>query len=184
MKMTPRSEAKQKGLSRYFTGKPCPRGHVCERWTDNGNCVDCRIKGLWRLKDSYDDDTGLKLCRKCDTRKPLSHFSKLSANTKNGRNAHCRDCFSNFHKVYRKKTSSNISAKYNRDSRKRHPEKFKARAKLAYAIKIGKIIKPTQCSKCLSCSGKLHGHHHDYEKPLDVTWLCNKCHGEEHRIYA
>lgn len=26
---------------RYFTGQPCLRGHICERYTSNKNCVDC-----------------------------------------------------------------------------------------------------------------------------------------------
>lgn len=39
--MTPRSEAKSSGLTRYFTGKPCPRGHVSERMTSNGRCCIC-----------------------------------------------------------------------------------------------------------------------------------------------
>jgi hypothetical protein len=26
-----REEARQKGLKRFFTGKPCKHGHVCER---------------------------------------------------------------------------------------------------------------------------------------------------------
>lgn len=29
------------GLNRYFNGKPCKKGHVCERYVANGNCVDC-----------------------------------------------------------------------------------------------------------------------------------------------
>lgn len=28
-------------LPTYFTGKPCKRGHVAERYTSTGNCVDC-----------------------------------------------------------------------------------------------------------------------------------------------
>lgn len=34
-------EAKAKGLKRYFTGKPCKRGHVAERYTATGNCLQC-----------------------------------------------------------------------------------------------------------------------------------------------
>lgn len=36
------SEAKQKGLIRYFTGKPCRRGHTSERFTSSRQCVDCQ----------------------------------------------------------------------------------------------------------------------------------------------
>ena len=27
--------------SRYFTGKPCKRGHVSERWTKSSICIEC-----------------------------------------------------------------------------------------------------------------------------------------------
>ncbi len=36
-----RAEAKAVGLKRYFTGKPCPKGHVAERYTDKGSCLAC-----------------------------------------------------------------------------------------------------------------------------------------------
>ena len=36
-----RKAAKEKGLSRYYTGEPCIRGHVSERITNNGGCVSC-----------------------------------------------------------------------------------------------------------------------------------------------
>ncbi len=39
-KMT-RAEARLLGLRRYFTGKPCKRGHVCERLTCNATCLRC-----------------------------------------------------------------------------------------------------------------------------------------------
>lgn len=39
--MTEREQAKQKGLTRYFTGKPCPRGHVAERMVSTRACVAC-----------------------------------------------------------------------------------------------------------------------------------------------
>lgn len=36
-----RSEAKAQGLKRYFTGKPCKRGHVSERRVSTGICLHC-----------------------------------------------------------------------------------------------------------------------------------------------
>jgi hypothetical protein len=36
-----RKEAKAKGLKRYFTGKPCPKGHICDRMIVNSDCVEC-----------------------------------------------------------------------------------------------------------------------------------------------
>lgn len=33
--------AAKAGLARYFTGIPCPRGHVAERMTSCGHCVEC-----------------------------------------------------------------------------------------------------------------------------------------------
>ena len=36
-----RAEAKMRGLQRFFTGKPCRRGHVVERYTGNRNCIAC-----------------------------------------------------------------------------------------------------------------------------------------------
>lgn len=34
--------ARKRGLARYFTGKPCERGHLCERLVSNNNCLDCQ----------------------------------------------------------------------------------------------------------------------------------------------
>lgn len=41
MKIITRSEAKALGLKRYFTGKPCNNGHVCERNTSDAKCNEC-----------------------------------------------------------------------------------------------------------------------------------------------
>ena len=39
--MSKRSEAKARGDTHYFTGKPCPKGHVAERFTSSGGCTTC-----------------------------------------------------------------------------------------------------------------------------------------------
>ena len=42
MNIISRKDARAAGLKRYFTGKPCCRGHVCERWVSDKTCMECR----------------------------------------------------------------------------------------------------------------------------------------------
>lgn len=45
-----RSEAKAGGFARYFTGRPCVNGHLEERNTKNGHCLQCdRDRQAYRL---------------------------------------------------------------------------------------------------------------------------------------
>ena len=41
MQIITRKEAIEKGLPRYFTGKPCVNGHISERVTKKCDCVEC-----------------------------------------------------------------------------------------------------------------------------------------------
>lgn len=41
MEKLTRQQAAQKGLHRYYTGKPCRNGHDAERYTSTGSCVVC-----------------------------------------------------------------------------------------------------------------------------------------------
>jgi hypothetical protein len=61
----------------------------------------------------------------------------------------------------------------------KNKEKHTARAKLRYAVGTGKLQRPTKCTRCPSTE-KIQGHHPDYTKPLEVIWLCHKCHEYEH----
>jgi 5-methylcytosine-specific restriction endonuclease McrA len=40
LRIITRARAKEIGLSRYYTGKPCIRGHIAERMI-GGNCIQC-----------------------------------------------------------------------------------------------------------------------------------------------
>lgn len=42
MKIVTRQEAFRLGITRYFTGKPCKNGHLAERDTLRGDCLQCR----------------------------------------------------------------------------------------------------------------------------------------------
>lgn len=39
-----RNEALALGLSRFFTGRPCKRGHIAERTTTNSVCCECSME--------------------------------------------------------------------------------------------------------------------------------------------
>ena len=49
-------------------------------------------------------------------------------------------------------------------------------------IQKGLLTKPLNCEDC-KLEIKSEGHHEDYNKPLEVKWLCKKCHEKLHRIY-
>ena len=50
MKRGARAEAKARGLTRYFTGKPCKNGHLAERFVNGAVCVICKAERTteWR----------------------------------------------------------------------------------------------------------------------------------------
>jgi DNA modification methylase len=50
-----------------------------------------------------------------------------------------------------------------------------AHSQVAYAIKTGKLIRSDRCEQCGE-QGAIEAAHEDYNKPLDVTWLCQPCH--------
>lgn len=56
-----------------------------------------------------------------------------------------------------------------------------AHESVSQAIKKGNLIKPSKCQICGDEPNKLSGHHHDYEKPLDVVWCCQQCHSNIHK---
>lgn len=44
----------------------------------------------------------------------------------------------------------------------------------------GMVRPPARCEDCSKRTRKLVAHHADYNKPLDVGWLCRACHGVRH----
>ena len=47
MTLIPLTEARERGLARYYTGVPCKWGHVCERLTGGRVCLAC-AREHWR----------------------------------------------------------------------------------------------------------------------------------------
>lgn len=66
------------------------------------------------------------------------------------------------------------------DWKRKYPERHAAHAAVKRAVDKGTLVKPTRCESC-GAKRELHGHHDDYNKPLDVQWLCVSCHNTLHR---
>ena len=62
-----------------------------------------------------------------------------------------------------------------------NPDRLAAHRALNNAVLAGKVSKPSVCSRCDTPTWPLHGHHKDYTKPLDATWLCPQCHSAAHK---
>ncbi|MBE0147945.1 hypothetical protein FOT80_00865 [Serratia fonticola] len=66
MKIITRAEAAKAGIMKYYTGAACRNGHVCERYTVNGACVECnanhtraqrvRIRGMIALARNQNEE--------------------------------------------------------------------------------------------------------------------------------
>lgn len=64
--------------------------------------------------------------------------------------------------------------------RQRNPSAYRAHTEVGNAIRSGRLKK----LPCEFCSREdVHAHHRDYSKPLEVIWLCPKCHQRLHALF-
>ncbi len=151
----------------------------------------------------------MKTCSVCQEQKDRKEFQKRAASI-DGLTGACKDCLHDRdrkrypkerekrmqqHKEYIKTSSGRAAAKraytkHNKSPlhllsvqlwRKCNPEKVRTHGVLNYRIKTGEVVRPDHCERC-QAECVPHGHHDDYSKPLDVTWLCVPCHKLEHAI--
>lgn len=64
--------------------------------------------------------------------------------------------------------------------------KQKAYSAVHNKLARGELSRPTHCPRCgredtKASDGRsiIHAHHHDYSKPLEIEWLCAKCHAKD-----
>lgn len=89
----------------------------------------------------------------------------------------CRPC--DRETVNRKPLTKEQNAQKNRKWNAENREKYLAHKKVENAIKSGRLTRQP-CERCGSTE-RVHAHHDDYSKPMDVMWLCPTHHGERHR---
>lgn len=73
-----------------------------------------------------------------------------------------------------------ISFKINTNEYVEFKKKRFARSAVNKALRSGELKRSDKCNLCLK-ETRTNAHHIDYGKPLNVIWLCDKCHGECHR---
>lgn len=129
-----------------------------------------------------------KTCFKCNQEKPIDQFYKHKE-TVDGRLGKCKECTKkdtqtyydvNFleRRQYEKLRFQNPQrkekvAEYQTQHRANNPEKYKARNAVNNAIRDKKLFR----EPCNICGNpKSQAHHYDYSQPLEVEWLCFKCH--------
>lgn len=125
------------------------------------------------------------ICSRC-RRELQSHNFYKDSNKTSGLRSACKECeFDSVKKKNKRYYSTNagkISMKKGRESfNRKFPEKHIAHRELYNSIRRGETIKPSVCSLCNDNSSIIHGHHKDYNSPLDVIWCCTQCHVNIHK---
>ena len=164
---------------------------------------------LWKTLCVYLALPEVKVCIKCGAGKEPSEFHRDKVRS-DGRVTICKQCKAEYDREYRKKnmerhrkrkrkyyaTHHSEIIKAARDYRKtiegkavqkrattkwreQNPEKYKAYNEVSMAVAAGRIC-GVACAVC-GATHSLEAHHLDYNKPLDVTWLCMGHHKELHK---
>jgi len=131
MQIITRKEAREKGLKRYFTGKPCKRGHVAERYVShNRPCVVCVWENRYQRVDP-DSPRGIAKAagavRYMDN-KPCKHGHITERFTVNAQCCECasarqqKKCVKEYQKKYRQDPKNKEKANQWRIDRYINPE--------------------------------------------------------------
>jgi ribosomal protein S27AE len=134
-----------------------------------------------------------KECFKCKSIKPLESFYKHKMMA-DGHLNKCKECTKNDATTHRNKNIEKIR-EYDR-ARSKESKRVKAATEItrawraedsrrhvahtsvARAIRNGSLVR----QPCVRCGeAKSVAHHEDYDKPLEVMWLCQPCHKQRHK---
>ena len=130
----------------------------------------------------------MKKCFKCQRELPLSDFYKHKQ-MKDGHLNKCKSCTkkdvhshreNNIERIreYDRKRGNRQTKEYLDGYVAKYPNKYKAQTMVGNAIRDKKLFKEP-CEVC-GTEERIHAHHDDYLKPLNVRWLCASHHRQWH----
>jgi hypothetical protein len=142
----------------------------------------------------------MKMCTKCKRSLVEKQFHR-NKRMKDGLHIWCKQCVKKYKQHYQDTVCQTQEWKEKRNERKKswksaskeavnersakacqnNQDKYQARRVVLYAIRHGELKKGPCEYADETCDGKVHAHHLDYSRPLEVQWLCVKHHGEVHR---
>lgn len=129
---------------------------------------------------------GERFCYGCMTSKPLSaYYAGVRTRCKECHKRNVRASYAENRaarseyerKRYRDPERRNAMKETMRRHRQNNPDKYKARTAVGNALRDGRLVRGP-CGRCGS-TVKVQAHHADYSRPLEVSWVCWKCHREE-----
>ena len=151
----------EEGKEPYGTGRSlyCYDCGSLKEKREYGYCNSCRRKkdNVNRIEKGITKKHQDGLCPKCGEARPNKNW------------AYCLPC------------NNAQSAKWKRENEVLTEEgKFRKKVRMLtrYAVRSGKLYEQP-CEVC--GENKVEAHHDDYNKPLEVRWLCRKHHDEHHK---
>lgn len=157
-----RSDARASGLSSYFTGSPCPLGHISTRRTASASCRECeRVKALARSRTPEG-----KAINAANKRKPNYKAKQKEYSAREERKEKARSVSKNPIAVEKKKSyrdkNSDKQKLYMREYYKEHREKILAKVKERAEMPENKIYRTGYARKWFS----------EYRKTTNGTATC------------
>lgn len=147
-----------------------------------------RRRQMFEALDEARRHVTMKLCARCKEEKPRSTFHKMTR-ALDGLQPWCKTCGRDGNRKYFRENPEKV-AEYNRRTKEKFPDLRRQRDAnrkkqlMAYravqtAVRNGTLVRSERCSACKK-KREVEAHHENYDKRLDVIWLCHECHGKVH----
>ena len=133
-----------------------------------------------------------RTCTECSQALPITEFYK-HPQMGDGYLNQCKGCKRAYQRdrhhrkmldpEWRAKERARSRKKMKGKAQKRDKVKRSAHTAVSNAVRDGRLTAPDQCEQCGHDFShfRREAHHNDYDKPLEVEWLCSICHGKRHR---